>query len=213
MTISNYRDSVIRVVVRHRMGLKALWMGLFYLADLFPKAPLPGSQIGIWVKVFCARRAFAYVGKDVTIHAGVQVGSGKLVAIGDYSSLNVGCSIANDTVIGCNVMMGPEVLIISGSHNFTRTDLPMREQGAPSRRPVLIGDDVWIGARSIILPGVVVGSHSIIGAGSIVTRMVPPFAIVAGNPARIVKWRVPPTDGRLAPCPDPDNGLGNATLH
>lgn len=86
-------------------------------------------------------------------------------------------------------MMGPEIIIISGSHNFERTDISMREQGAPPRRAVVIGNDVWIGTRSIILPGVNIGSHSIIGAGSVVTKDVPEWAIVAGNPAKIIRFR------------------------
>ena len=63
----------------------------------------------------------------------------------------------------------------------------MREQGFQDIKPVVIGDDVWIVGRVTILPGVKVGSHSIIGAGAIVTKDVPEWAIVAGNPAVVKK--------------------------
>lgn len=129
------------------------------------------------------------MGWDVTVHAGVSFGSGVDVEIADYSSLNRDCWIANDTVIGKDVMMGPEIVILSASHSFSRVDIPMREQGAPPRRPVSIGDDVWIGTRSIILPGVHIGSHAIVGAGSVVTKNVDEWAIVAGNPAALIRYR------------------------
>jgi maltose O-acetyltransferase len=85
--------------------------------------------------------------------------------------------------------MGPNVSILSGSHNFDSNEVPMIEQGQPERRPVTIGNDVWIGTRTIILPGVSIGNHCIIGAGSIVTRSVPDCAIVGGNPAKIIRFR------------------------
>ncbi len=65
----------------------------------------------------------------------------------------------------------------------------MRGQGFSEEKAVVIGDDVWIGGRVIILPGVHVGSHSIIGAGAVVTKDVPEWAIVAGNPAIVKKYR------------------------
>jgi maltose O-acetyltransferase len=188
--VENYKDSFVQVARRQGLGRRAFWLGIYYaFGNAFPRAPLPLSGIGMRLRAACVKRIFRYVGKDVTVHAGVTFGSGANIVIGDYSSLNVDCAVANDTVIGRNVMMGPEVLILSGSHNFERIDIPMREQGAPPRRPVRIGDDVWIGARSILLPGVVVGNHCIVAAGSIVTKEVPECAVVAGNPARIVRFR------------------------
>ena len=188
--VENYKDFPYQVLKRQNLGLRAIWLLVYYfIASKLPNSPLPGSGIGSRIRLFCVKRIFKNVGLDVTIHADVNFGSGIHVEIGDYSSLNYRCSVSNDTKIGSHVMMGSEVLVISGSHNFDSIDAPMREQGAPLRRPVIIGDDVWIGARSIILPGVRVGSHSIIGAGSIVTKDVPDWAIVAGNPARLIRYR------------------------
>ena len=85
--------------------------------------------------------------------------------------------------------MGPECKIYTINHRFNDIDKPMRLQGFQEERPVFIGDDVWIGGKVIILPGVHIGNHCIIGAGSVVTKDVPEWEIVAGNPARIKKYR------------------------
>lgn len=95
-------------------------------------------------------------------------------------------------------MIGPEVMFLARSHRFDRTDIPMSVQGEEEMRLIVIGDDVWIGARALILRGVTVGDGAIVGAGAVVTKDVPSFAIVAGNPAKIIKWRKPGTEQRSA---------------
>ncbi len=178
-----FRDSIAKVIKRQGLRpLEVICLGFYYSFAIY----LPAGTV---LRTLLARVIFKRVGRDVTILRGVRFGSGIKVEIGDYSSLNADCWISNDTVIGNDVMMGPEVVILSGSHNFERTDVPMREQGAPPRRSVCIGDDVWIGTRVILLPGVNIGNHVIIGAGSVVTRDVPEWAVVAGNPAKIIRFR------------------------
>ncbi len=86
-------------------------------------------------------------------------------------------------------MMGPDVVILTQNHKFDRLDIPMLDQGFKDEQPVTICDDVWIGARVIILPGVTVGKGAIIAAGAVVTKDVPEYAIVGGNPARVIKMR------------------------
>ena len=86
-------------------------------------------------------------------------------------------------------MMGPEVVILSSSHNHEDVTIPMRQQGAPGRIPGIIGNDVWIGTRAIILRGVRVGNHSIIAAGAVVTKNVEDWSIVGGNPAKVIGAR------------------------
>lgn len=85
-------------------------------------------------------------------------------------------------------MMGPDVTILTHTHNIERTDIPMGQQGMRVAE-VVIGNDVWIGMRSIIMPGVCIGNGVVIGAGAVVTKDVPDFAIVGGVPARIIKYR------------------------
>lgn len=187
----NFRDKGFSVLKRQKIGIaRSFWICVYYfLASKLPGSPLPLSSIGQRLREYCARRIFKKFGKDAKVNGNVSFGSGIYVELGDYSSLNTGAWISNDTKIGNDVMMGPNVVMLSASHNFERTEISMRAQGAPERRPVTIGDDVWIGTRSIILPGVTVGSHSIIGAGSVVTKDIPEWAIVAGNPARLIRMR------------------------
>lgn len=90
--------------------------------------------------------------------------------------------------IGKNVMMGPDVTILTHTHNIERIDIPMRLQGMRVAE-VVIGNDVWIGMRVIIMPGVKVGDGVVIGAGAVVTKDVPDFAIVGGVPAKIIRYR------------------------
>ena len=86
-------------------------------------------------------------------------------------------------------MMGRDVIIMASSHKFDDCNIPMRLQGYKPVKEVIIEDDVWIGHRVIILPGVNIGKGSIIGAGSVVTRDVPQYAIVGGIPAKIIRYR------------------------
>lgn len=94
--------------------------------------------------------------------------------------------------IGNNVMFGPEVVVIGGGHNTRvvgRFMVDVHEKTGNEDLGVIIEDDVWVGARAIILRGVCVGRGSVVGAGAVVTKSVPPYAIVGGNPARILSYR------------------------
>ena len=82
------------------------------------------------------------------------------------------CRVTGPLKIGKDVMIGPDVMIFTQNHKHDRLDIPMRLQTDP-KRPVVIGDDVWIAARAIILPGVTVHKGAIVGAGAVVTKMYP----------------------------------------
>ena len=135
-----------------------------------------------------ARMIGARLGSNVNIEHGAEFDS-RLV-IGDNSSLGIDAEAFGPVRIGRNVMMGPECVSLTRSHRYSRTDIPMISQGCEDYQPVSIGDDVWIGRRVIILPGVTVGDGAIIGAGAVVAKDVEPYAIVGGVPAKVINRRI-----------------------
>lgn len=137
------------------------------------------------------KRIFKACGARVNVEKGANFETGWELEVGDDSSLGVRCSIPYNLKVGKDVMMAPEVVILGENHEFERMDVPMRLQGSKKYPPVRIEDDVWIGTRAIIMPGLTIGRGAIIGAGSVVTKDVPPYAICAGNPARIIRYRDP----------------------
>lgn len=150
---------------------------------------LPTSKIIRKIRSGVAKRCFDKFGKNINIEKGADFGRGNGISIGDNSGIGVRCEVRGPLEIGKDVMMGPEVRIMTSSHNTERTDIPMCQQGFNPKRKVTICDDVWIGARVIILPGVTIGKGAIIGAGAVITKDVPEYAVVAGVPAKVIKYR------------------------
>lgn len=140
------------------------------------------------IRYWVCRPLLAYCGEHVNIEHGASIGR-RSVSVGSNSGIGINASIGAGTQIGSNVMMGPEVLILTQNHSTARVDIPMIEQGFTPLSPVRIEDDVWIGARVILLPGVTVGTGSILGAGAVIARSIPPGSVVVGNPGRIVRHR------------------------
>lgn len=173
-----------------RRIILALHLILFYgLTRRLPDSTVPGGAFFRRLRYWNCRAIFAHCGRNVNVERGAYIGRGRGISVGDHSGIGIDAWIGRGTTIGSRVMMGPEVMIFATNHKADRIDVPMMDQGMEPDAPVTIGDDVWIGARAILLPGVTVHSHSIIGAGAVVARDVPSGVIVAGNPARVVKHR------------------------
>jgi len=169
--------------------MRLIWCILYYgFARYLPATCKPYAFGAKKIRYWICRHLFAKCGKNVNVEHGAEFGSGRHIEIGDHSGLGVRCWLGA-VVIGNNVMMGPDVTILSSNHKFDRIDIPMSQQGHQESAPVIIGNDVWIGTRAIILPGRKIGNGVIIGAGAVVTKDVPDYAIVGGNPARIIKYR------------------------
>ena len=134
------------------------------------------------------KRLFKSFGRQVNIEPKIFFYNMSESEIGDYSGIGMNSYIGT-VKIGRDVMIGEELMVISQNHKFNDINVPMRKQGWRENKPVTIKDDVWIGARVTILPGITIGRGSIVGAGSVVTKDVPSFSIVAGNPARIIGSR------------------------
>lgn len=153
---------------------------------------LPSSDARIRVgqrafRAFCARLIMASCGARVNVERGAQFASD--VVLGHDSALGLRAYIEEGTVIGSFVMMGADCAVFTRNHRFDRADIPMCRQGDTPVRPVIIGDDVWLGARVILLPGTVIGHGAVIGAGSVVAGEIPSMAVAAGNPARVLRMR------------------------
>lgn len=134
-----------------------------------------------------ARLMGCKLGRDVNIEHGAEFDS-RLV-VGDRSSVGIDSECFGPVTIGRDVMMGPDCVVLTRNHRHDRVDVPMIEQGYEDYRPVTIEDDVWIGRRVTILPGVNVGARSILSAGAVVTKDVEPYSVVGGVPARLIKKR------------------------
>ena len=108
------------------------------------------------------------------------------VIIGDHTRIGLHNTIIGPVTIGSHVNLAQGITVTALNHNFKDPDKRIDEQGV-STAPVIIKDDIWIGANAVILPGVTIGNHSVVAAGAVVTKNVPPHSLVAGVPAKIIK--------------------------
>jgi acetyltransferase-like isoleucine patch superfamily enzyme len=108
------------------------------------------------------------------------------VTIGDHTRIGIHNTIIGPVCIGSHVNLAQGITVTALNHNFEDASKRIDEQGI-STKPVVIGDDVWIGANAVILPGVTVGSHCVVAAGAVVTKDVPDHTLVGGVPAKIIK--------------------------
>ncbi|AKA36075.1 CatB-related O-acetyltransferase [Flagellimonas lutaonensis] len=99
------------------------------------------------------------------------------------------CSIPPKVKVGKYTMFAPNVSILGGDHIFTNPEKPIIFAGRPKMPQTTIGEDVWIGAYSIIMAGVTIGNGSIVAAGSVVTKDIPAYTIYGGNPAKMIRMR------------------------
>ena len=171
------------------MSIKRKIGGLLYysIARHLPRS-YSGFKIGqTGLRRFCGKLMLSHCGKKVNIEHNALFSP--KVSLGDYSGIGVNAKIYGTCVIGNHVMMGEDCTIITRNHKFDRTDIPMMEQGFEEEKPVHIGNDVWIGDRVTIMPGVHIGDGCVIGAGAVVTRDIPPYSIAAGVPAKVLRRR------------------------
>ena len=138
------------------------------------------------IRRFLAKHFLRQCGSNLRVKYNADVSPD--VAVGDNSELGQRCLIHAGVDIGSNVIMGPDVKIYTRNHIIDDLTRPIQEQGKCFKK-TLIGNDVWIGANVIILPGVTIHNHSVIAAGAIVTKDVPEYSIVGGNPAKVIKLR------------------------
>ena len=137
-------------------------------------------------RAFIIHHLFASVGRGVWIEPPFYCDYGSNITLGDNVYFNFNCVVLDPAavLIGSNVLFGPNVQIYTASHPV---DYLERRNGLEFAIPIEIGSDVWVGGSAAISPGVTIGSRSVIGAGSVVTKDVPEGVFAAGNPCRVIR--------------------------
>lgn len=129
------------------------------------------------------------LGDDSFVAANAYVTGG--VRLGKHCSVNPFATLRENVTAGDHVRIGAYACMIGTNHGFADTSTPVHRQPLSSKG-IRLGDDVWVGSHVIIVDGVTVGSHTILAAGAVVTKDVADYAIVAGNPAHVIRWRKKP---------------------
>lgn len=174
--------------------MRKIYLVLYYgFAKYLPKSTTPiVGKTAKAIRRFLCSRIFRSAGKKLNVEQGAYFGNGKDIEVGYEVGFGRNFQCRNVVLkIGDYLMMGEDVLFQGGKHNFENTDIPMGHQGGGGKTSLHIDNDVWIGARVIVLPGCKhIGKGVIIGAGAVVTKNIPDYAIVGGNPAKVLKYRM-----------------------
>ncbi|MGZ0879439.1 maltose acetyltransferase domain-containing protein [Priestia megaterium] len=132
------------------------------------------------------RELFGSTGENVYIEPNIRVDYGYNIFVGENFSANFDCVILDvcEVRFGDNCMLAPGVHVYTATHPLDPTE---RNSGKEYAKPIIFGDNVWIGGSAVINPGVSIGDNVVIASGSVVTKDVPNNVVVGGNPAKIIK--------------------------
>lgn len=170
--------------------MRNIFLLLYYtLGVILPDLAFPGGRFFNAVRCSLLKHCLTSFGEKNEIDGNIYIGDGTDVEIGSRCQINRACRLVNVKIGNC-VMIAPEVVFVPKMHRTTSTDIPMIDQGNIEYPAVIVEDDVWIGHRAIIMPGVHLCKGSIIGAGAVVTKDVPGYAVVGGVPAKWIRSRM-----------------------
>jgi len=189
-----------------RFLLRPIWLPILEVLKVgaaigrFVVLNWPNTPFGIFLRRKYMTLRSASVGKNLLMLRGCDIGGYHLMRIGDNSGISEGVVVNlgpgdHELRIGSNTFLGPGIYIRNMNHRFDDVNALIDGQGHTGT-DIVIGDDVWIGARCILLAGTRIGDHSVVGAGSVVLSEIPPYSVAAGNPARVVKMRLSAPAGR-----------------
>lgn len=162
---------------------KVFWWAVYHSVAAKIPAWLPSLR---WFRAYCAHRFCTDVAATANINKGARIS--RHLVVGDNSGIGAGSILMADVHIGSNVMMGPDCYLITADHAMPGDYETFHDMPAIFA-PIHIEDGAFLGGRVTVLPGVRIGKGAAIGAGSVVTKDVPPGATVAGNPAREIRAR------------------------
>ena len=161
----------------------------------------PTTRFGNWLRYFIYSKQLSKLGRNVIFYSGVRLNSAQTIEIGNdcYFTRNVNIDAGNSSgiYIGSKVAIADGTYLRSANHVFDDLNVPIFHQGHSSKKleyngkqySIVIEDDVWIGARAIILSGAYISKGCVISAGAVVSAIVPPNSIVVGNPGRVISNR------------------------
>lgn len=173
------------------MMKKLLLLFYYSIIQYLPMQPFPGFRLFYKVRYWFVKQLLVSCGKSVIIKNKCYFGDGSRLSVGSFSQLGQNSRLNGTITLGDYIMMGPDVVMMAVTHDVSDTTKPMIDHSNPSvENPIIIGNNVWIGTRVIIMPGVNIGENSIIGAGAVVTKSFPPNSIIAGVPAKLIKNRI-----------------------
>lgn len=177
---------VLRMLISPRRTAPRLWVKVF-LNPFFSKRGR-GSAVKLSARLnvtpinrFSLGRGSVIENRTIVDNA---VGD---VAIGSSTRIGIGNTVIGPVSVGDNVITAQNVVLSGLNHNYRDPDVPIRRQGVTTS-PIVIEDDVWIGANSTVTAGVTIGRHSVVAGGSVVVKSVPPYSVCAGVPARVIKY-------------------------
>lgn len=161
--------------------IRSVVLNLYYFRTLSKRIAF-GSHVNIEGRVKMAKR--------IVLDDNVEVRNRtkEILEIDSGVSINRNTVIRGKVHIGCNCSIAPNCMIVGTNHRFTDLELDIKDQGN-TIKGIEIKSNVWIGANSVILDGVTIGTGTVIGAGSIVTKDIPPYSVAVGNPCRVIKPR------------------------
>lgn len=171
------------------------------MRKLFRHIYKSGVRLQANLLTFVVKRTFKSIGHEVTIYPGSTFANASDITIGHHVFIHTGAHFytAGSTItIGNYVLIGRHCTIIAASRDYTNWKVPIYFGNEYVKKPVVIQDDVWMGERVMIMPGVTICRGAVIAAGAIVTKNVPEYAIVAGVPAKVIKYRFGQTEQKLA---------------
>lgn len=178
-----------------RMGAESKGLAIWFLSGM-------PTGLGVWMRAFFMPYFLQRLGTDTKLQSGMRVTNPEKISIGSHCNFAQGVFITGGggVCIGDWVGFGPDVKVWSVTHRFDDAERPWLLQGW-EKKAVVIEDDVWLGANAFVMPGVTIGKGAIISAGAIVNKSIPPYALVAGNPGRVIGWRKRPADSQVEASP------------